>query len=125
MENIFKNAYFGKAYKTRKGEKLIFQQIFEYLDCAQLFSETRYLTYDLDGLVSTFRHTAPEDEIIGEWHEEISEEELDKLAIEERMKYKEQLPFHYEFPLSESVLNIRCKGYLDGFKDGYRKTNQE
>lgn len=122
MENIFKNAYFGKPYRTRSGEKALYSHYDDNYNLHELFTYSQFVWVDNEGFVDE-EHLELNDpnDIVSEWQEEINEVELDKLAIEEKKKYKEQLPFYYEFPHSESDLNIRCMGYIDGFKDCYRK----
>lgn len=74
MENIFKNAFFGKAYKTRDVRKAIY--IYYGTDVIQPFIKRHHLIYE--GLNSI--QTSNYEEIVSEWQEEINEEELDKLA---------------------------------------------
>lgn len=86
MKNIFENAYFGKAYKTSDGRKVLLVSIFPDTGNAFLISEYKIrdncfgnhpYVYRLDGI----NKDCPELDIVSEWGE-ISEEELDKLAEE-------------------------------------------
>lgn len=86
MENIFENAYFGKAYKTRDGSKAIFickrtdnsvwdlnhpyacvvegfGEIWNYFPNGQLYIGEKFIT---------------ESDIVSEWQEPIDEEKLNK-----------------------------------------------
>ena len=74
MYNIFENAYFGKAYKTRKGDKALFQ----YKDSchAHLFTELEDIDVYLDGTIDS-RFFDTNLDIVSEWKEEINEKELD------------------------------------------------
>lgn len=66
MDNIFENAYFGKAYKTRDGGKALFQ----YKDSCQahLFTETENIDVYLDGTID-YRFFDPSYDIVSEWQE--------------------------------------------------------
>ena len=112
--NIFQSAYFGKAYKTRDGRKAIYIQE----DCCIVEGNRDVFSYFDDGHFSIPLEECDID-IVSEWQEPIDKDKLDKITIEEKNKYKERLPFYYEFPHSENDLNIRCIGFIDGFKAGY------
>lgn len=77
MDNIFENAYFGKPYKTRGGDKALFQ----YKDTCQahLITESEHIDVYLDGIIDSRFFDANLD-IISEWEEPINEEELDEIT---------------------------------------------
>lgn len=84
MENIFKDAHLGKAYKTRAGHKAVF-----YNHHAAYASErAKYVTMILENREGIYRWyydgTAFEGQeyldIISEWQEEVNDEEIKKLA---------------------------------------------
>lgn len=91
MENMFENAYIGKAYRTRDGRKAIF---YNHHD-AFAREGAKYVTMILEGEESIYRwryngtaHDYQEHlDIVSEWQEEIeiSEEELDELAEDESL----------------------------------------
>ncbi len=107
--NIFRNAYLGKAYKTRDGRKAIFYNHHN----SHAREKANYVTMILENQESIYRWyydaTAADHQehldIVSEWHEEINEEELDRLAKE------------YFHSLS------RDNGVMANFKAGYRKAN--
>lgn len=82
--NIFENAYFGKAYKTRGGEKVILVTLLD--DVAYLLSEEKIgktslfgnhiHSYRLDGICIDKQGYILD--IDSEWQEEINNEELDE-----------------------------------------------
>lgn len=86
MNNIFKNAYFGKSYKTRGGDKVILVTLLD--NVAYLLSEEKIAktslfgnhihSYRLDGICTEYQGYALD--IVSEWKEEIDVEELYKLA---------------------------------------------
>lgn len=85
MKNIFENAYFGKAYKTRDGRKAIFvnwsdtrKKVYLYVleRDMEFFGEEMY---ELDGVTSGV--STPHD-IISEWEELVEEDKYDKIAQE-------------------------------------------
>ena len=143
MKNIFENAYFGKAYKTRnetiayygrydktEGKHFLMVSDFEndYILC---YNDGHVFHFNEEDFV--FEHGKNKGktifevkgwnkeeminfrlDIISEWHEEINEEELDKLAMDASLK----------FPL----LNPKeGKGvtFYKGFKAGYRKAKEK
>lgn len=87
MNNIFKNAYFGKPYKTRDGRKAVYSHCIDnkiYLMYPHYYinNDSTYVNYeyvDKKGYSYDNQHLS-DDDIVSEWQEEISEEELDKLA---------------------------------------------
>lgn len=75
MNNIFENAYFGKAYKTRSGKKAILLQPKTYHVILEDLTEYSVMK---DGLAYDDMTTSYD--IVSEWQEEIDEEELDGIA---------------------------------------------
>lgn len=79
MKNIFKNAYFGKAYKTISGDKVILVTLLDKV--AYLLIEDKICNtglfgnlthaYRLDGICKEHQNL----DIVSEWNEETSEEE--------------------------------------------------
>lgn len=82
MDNIFKDAYFGKAYKTRDDRKAVYLYQERICPFRHFISLGGVLNapYDDDG------HYSPQSElndnctIVSEWQEEPDEDELDRLA---------------------------------------------
>lgn len=113
MENIFKNAYFGKAYKTKEGKKALYIGVDDYSPIHLLFVDDWFNIYDYnnEGFALDDDSTPMSEcnlNIVSEWSEEINEEELDKLA-------------------NEYVCNYGCERYDDGveaYKAGYRKAKE-
>ena len=113
MKNIFENAYFGKAYKTRSGRKAIY--LFgsgggAYCVTEEFKNTIRY--FALDGVPYDFEFSRYRGEdIVCEWQEPIDEVKLSELA----WKYTESLdiPCRYEETAVES------------FKAGYKKAKLE
>lgn len=105
MKNLFENAYFGKAYKMRNGNKAIFHRNVNnrtwYLICEEIHDR---IPCDADG---TCRGDNCFD-IISEWQEEINEEELDKFA--------------YDYcPEERTWATVNGYKERDAFRAGYRK----
>lgn len=124
MTNIFENAYFGKSYKTRNGRKAIFYKgVFtrarkESNYVTLLLEEDNDLiqgfhTYKLDGTAHD-GHTYLD--IISECQEKISDEELDRLALEYCNK---QWATNYK-SLDEITDDLDLQAICD-FKAGYRE----
>lgn len=66
MNNIFKNAYFGKAYRTRDNHKAIYINAINGIKLQT--DDNRVLINALDGKsLGMFQ----EDDIVSEWQEEI------------------------------------------------------
>lgn len=104
MENIFENAYFGKAYKTRDGRKAIYWRKLDFghrLICEELHCSI--IAHD-DGKIQTGQDNKVD--ITSEWQEEIDEEDLDELAEESSPRIGKSDNIYY---------------YKEGFKDCYRK----
>lgn len=77
MKNIFENPYFGKAYKTRNGDKAILIQLKSHRFVLEDLTE--YFVHE-DGHVYDDTHEDDYD-IIGEWKEEVDEEKKKKNLI--------------------------------------------
>lgn len=108
MNNIFENAYLGKAYKTRDCKKVIFLRTF-VCNGYKHYVSTGELEYSVreDGKVD--KNLFPyEEDIVSEWSEEINEEELDELA--DKLN-----PYQFVYDSD----NSNC--WDEGFKAGYRK----
>lgn len=122
MEDMFKDAYFGKQYKTRDGRKAIYNYhssggyhdiIIDGEGMSYHFADhtNRILNLPiLEECKNDVDYSSPID-IVSEW-QEINEEELDKIA-------------------SMSLANSGYSGprveeaYHKGFKAGYRKAKGE
>lgn len=117
MNNIFKNAYFGKAYRTKDGRKAIFiekdtEYNFPYLLIIE--GDVGYRRYDYTAKYVNDMH---ELDIISEW-QEINEEELDKLAGHE-------YPYEYYTSLHGEEEAEYKDDLREAFKAGYRKAMEE
>lgn len=115
MRNIFKNASFGKAYKTMDGRKAIYIGA-KYSPC----DDRIYLILEGDESVTQYypdgkgKYTVRQD-IISEWQEPIDEEKLDKLAYD---SLGDDLDIMYGGYSPEDT-------YQYGYKAGYRKGKEE
>lgn len=109
MENIFKNAYFGKAYKTRDGKKAIY---WKHGVEHHLLIETGYMLCKDDGL--SFNINKPNLDIVSEWQDVIDDNNLNEIAYEELGVSKEDME---EF----DACLWTSDDYIDAFKAGYRK----
>lgn len=126
MENIFENAYFGKAYKTKDGTRVTFiEQRYEddfsiHIPKCKYSIETTH-RYNSKGEFylgnGEYGHGALD--IISEWQEPVDEEKLDKLAEESE---KEQISIAKQ---CESLGKCYGFDYITGFKAGYRKAKEE
>lgn len=116
MKNIFKNAYFGKPYKTRDGRKAVYSHCIDnkiYLMYPHYYinNYSTYVNYeyvDKKGYSYDNQHLS-DDDIISEWTEEVDENELNKLATEALENIN-----------PTKALN-KIEAFDWGFKDGYRK----
>lgn len=111
MNNIFKNAYFGKAYKTRDGRKALFCRKDD--DVFDLETEDAYNPVRADG---HFLYTKEGYEsccdIVSEWTEEVNDEELDELAAN----------YSQEDTLCQGIKEgYSCPGLIKAFKAGYHR----
>lgn len=104
MNNMFENAYFGKSYMTRGGDRALFQ----YKDSCQahLFTEAEIIDVYLDGTIDS-RFFDSSLDIVSEWQEPVDEEKLENLANEESL-------WLADAPLQE-------RRFKEGFKTGYCK----
>lgn len=113
MKNIFENAYFGKAYKTRDGRLAIFLRRQEpnskyYLLLTKADFDFKRITVNLNGKCPYEKNN----DIVSKWQESINNEELDRLANEYvRTQYTE-----------DNVFAGYCRR---DFKAGYRKAKGE
>lgn len=97
MKNIFKNAYFGKPYKTRDGRKVIYSHTFFSKEDNETFAILMFhnenvtedncdhlatLVVSLDGTWHRKKHTSPIDVV--------SEEEVNNLVSEEEVTNKKK-----------------------------------
>lgn len=113
MNNIFENACFGKAYKTRDGRKALlwyYNTGNNVVDQAVLITiGASQILVDGTGKDMNEPYHNTTNDIITEWQSEINEEELDSIA--------ESCCIEDEGELYST--------YLDGFKAGYRKSKKE
>lgn len=132
MNNIFENAYFGKAYKTRNGRKaILLQKTFDYDGITQrgFIVATNdwkgiYSSYpiDMDGKMQCWSNQRPEDisvggDLISEWQEHINDEKLDEIT-------KEYLQLNVLYRCDEcEQMFIDMIG--EAYKAGYRKATEE
>lgn len=80
MKNIFKNAYFGKPYKTKSGNKALYIGVDDYSPIHLLFVDDWFSIYDYNSegfALDNDSNPMSECElnIVSEWQDEISEEE--------------------------------------------------
>lgn len=104
MSNIFENAYFDKAYKTRDGRKLIYLRRLDK-DCCLLSDGNKEIVYPNCGSFNSSYDEDKKTDIISELEETINEKELEELANDEAQLY--------------SV--VKTTEWKEGFKAGYRK----
>lgn len=114
MNNIFENAYFGKAQKTRDGR----QAIYTIMSCGShwlTIQDTSFTwEYNDNGKLASNIDNALD--IVSEWEETINEEELDRLA-EEYIQ-----GFDYAIEISPNLLSLKKDRALakSMFKVGYK-----
>lgn len=104
---MFENAYFGKAYKTRGGDRALFQ----YKDSCQahLFTEAEVIDVYLDGTIDSRFFDASLD-IISEWQEPVDKEKMDAKSC----------AYTRHLELSSSKLRSYAKQYYKaGYKQGW------
>lgn len=122
MENVFENAYFGKAYLTRDGRKAIY--IGSNCDGHLAVIEgTPYIwEYSDDGTLDEI-HACSNDrtmDIVSEWRETIDAEELDRLACLEVDRYCKESNCGHIMPNDWEMAHDCIKiGYLKAI-DGTR-----
>lgn len=98
MKNIFENAYFGKAYKTRSGQKAIY--LFSsgcgaYCITEEFKNTVRY--FHLDGIPYDFESSKYRGEdIVSEWQEPIVCE----------CKWKDYYDYRIMMPLGEAHVRV-------------------
>lgn len=107
MNNIFKDAYFGKSYKTRDGRKAIYKEKDIDKPGSYVWIEGRDGIFYIgkDGFYLDNKKESQWD-IVSELEEEIDENHLDKLSKEYSLWLADE-------PLQE-------QRYIDGFKAGYK-----
>lgn len=112
MVNIFENAYFGKAYKTRDGRKAIYLRNFICNGIYHFVStgDIEFTVNDKGNVDKIYQFGA---DIVSEWKESIDDEKLDELANEDFENDK-----FTNIPQIETYYKI-------GFKVGYRKAKEE
>ena len=117
MNNIFKNAYFGKPYKTRDGRKAIYN-FHSSGGFHDIIIDGEGISYHFEdhtnGIINlpinqqpNVDYRSPID-IVSEWKEPIDEETLDKIASE-------------LYPDDNPVINLLMKEMQNAYKAGYRK----
>lgn len=108
-KDIFKNAYFGKLYKTRDGRKAIYIGGHR---CVIENNNNCFFSFRSNGMHEGY---ATGTDIVSDWQEEINEEELDKLAEE----------LNPNDPHGDTYEVGQYFGFDDGFKAGYLKAKEE
>ena len=119
MNNMFKNAYFGKAYKTRGGRKAVYishESVYPFryalslggVSCA-MYKDNG--TYDM--LVQLDNYQA---DIVSEQQEEIDEEHLDDLAYD----YNEKRQHNYWWENDYTVCVCEVSEVRKAFEAGYK-----
>ena len=119
-ENMFKNAYFGKAYKTRDGRKAIYisqESVYPFRHALSL-GGVSYAMYNDNGkydmLVQLDNYQA---DIVSEWQEEeIDEEHLDNLAYD----YNEERQHNYWWEDDYTVCVCEASEVRKAFEAGYK-----
>ena len=124
-KNIFENAYFGKAYKTRDGRKAIFFQfdtimddncnaighlayVYTLKDGEYTVAQNGISTSENDIILHNVNTIELDEDIVSEWQEPIDEFKLDELAEEHATKYA--------IPHTSQFVDM-----TNGYKAGYRK----
>ena len=123
-ENIFKNAYFGKAYKTRDGRKAIYisrESVYPFRHALSL-GGVSYAIYKDNGkydmLVQLDNYQA---DIVSEWQEEIDKEHLDDLAYD----YNEERQHNYWWEDNYTVCACEASEVRKAFEAGYKAAMNE
>lgn len=126
--NIFENAYFGKPYKTRKGEKAIY--LFSvgcgvYCVTEEFKNKIRY--FHFNGIPYDFEFSKYRGEdIISEWDEEINEDTLQALQAKclaediENGVMKRDMDHYYPHDEQSWI-----QGYAVGFDKGFKKAKEK
>lgn len=118
MENIFENAYFGKAYKTRDGRKALYQKDDKLggLYHHWLITEDAHFACTDTG-EQNMKMGYPPLDIVSEWTEETDEEELKENAVK-------SWNFLRSLCSAKSVENS-LNNYVTGYINGYKIAKQE
>lgn len=135
MNNLFKDAYFGKMYMTRDGRKAIyfFQNGTSKWHDLIVEGERISLPYQDSGLAVGKHLKNPEwpEDIVSEWEESINEEDLDKLANNYRCESfttpvtdGENIDTYIESMNVSEYINLCEISFKDGFKAGYLKAKK-
>lgn len=106
MENIFENAYFGKAYKTRDGRKAIYiykEKISPFKHALSLGGVMNAM-YEDDGSYDCSVHDA---DIVSEWQKEVDEKAP---------------AYTYE---QMATLNLQLQGLIDVKDDEFFKLREQ
>lgn len=117
MKNIFKNAYFGKPYKTRDDKKALYlfgNGCGVYCITENFQNKIRY--YHFNGIPYDFENSKYRGEdIISEWQEQINEKKLNKIA-------KESFPYFFN-----DDIDIWEEAYIAGYHKalGYLTNNKK
>lgn len=110
-KNIFENAYFGMAYKTRDGRKGLYIGVNPLTNYVMLvidnFEPSVFdgVAYYPDGTIVMGETNNPED-IVSEWHGDVNINHLEKLAK--------------EYSLWLADVPIQEQRFIDGFEEGYK-----
>lgn len=121
--NIFKDAYLGKAYTTRDGRKAIYVECFKnvYGNTAhRLISKGLFGYRNVNTMAdgNIFKGRMDKDDIVSEWHEEISEEELDEAFNDYIVNERAKCGNDKDVCEVISTDNVWLK---EGFKAGFHK----
>lgn len=119
-KNIFENAYFGKAYKTRDGKKAVLISLSNFsallsmeLDMSGISSVT--IPCGLDGKIRD-KFLSSDQDIVSEWEEDIDEEHLDDLAYD----YNEERQPNYWWEDDCTVCVCEASEVRKAFEAGYK-----
>lgn len=130
MKNIFENAYFGKAYKTRDGNKAVLISLSDFAVLSMSLDNPPYITSinitcGMDGK-NIDKFLTDKQDIVSEWEEKINKEELDKLANNYRCESfttpvtdGQNIDTYIESMDVSEYIYICEISFKDGFKAGY------
>lgn len=113
---IFKDAKFGDKFRARDGRMAIYWRKLDYYH--RLISDelsSSLIVRDDGRLQIGENHNS---DIVGEWQEPISEEELDKLVESEIQLIKSKSDFDTDVCM---IIEKNKSWFIDGFERGYRK----
>lgn len=114
MKNIFENAYFGKAYRTRDGRKATYLRRNELSNhILSLGFKEVVIDWESGKELNGIPGDSPFD-IISEWQEEINEVEFNGLA-KDYIKDKRELQMRI----------ASYNGFIAGYRVGYKKAKEE